>query len=119
MLSEPEAVVTLNEAFAGFKDHFDGHRTSTDLKMIENLRNTHPDFYVTCTNSKKMDLFGYAAAGHAAVKLDCDESTMDATRSYHVSSRDDTSPDNAWFLWAQNGKSVRPHLRSFQSLTYR
>lgn len=89
-LSEPEAIVTLNEAFAGFKDHFDGHRVSTELKMHELLKSIHPEFHITLTTARKMDFFGYAAAGHADATLDSDEDTMDFTRDYQIGSQRDS-----------------------------
>src|SRR4051794_27315107 len=61
--------------------------SQTELTMLEMLRGIHPEFHVTCTSPSKFDLFGYAAAGHATVKLDCDEATMDATRTYKVKSK--------------------------------
>lgn len=81
-MSEPEAVVTLNEAFQGFKDHLNGHRTSTELTFLEVLRQTHPEFHVTCASPLRFDPLGYATAGNAVAKLDSDESTMDSTRVY-------------------------------------
>lgn len=83
-MSDPEAVVTLNEVYADIKDHFNGHRVSTELSVIEILRRTHPEFHITCT-ANSFDLFGYAKAGHAQAALDCDETTLNSQRIYHVS----------------------------------
>jgi len=94
ILSGPEGVVTLNEVFEGFKAHFNNHRTSTELTMLELLRSTHPEFHVTCTSAQGFDLFGFATAGHASVKLDCDEATMDATRTYKSRAKGATSDED-------------------------
>ena len=100
-MSEPEAVVTLNEVFDGFKNHFNGHSISTELTFSELLRKTHPAFHVTCTSPARFDLMGYAAAGHAKIKLDCDESTLDATRTYKVKAKGDQSLQDR--ISARNG----------------
>jgi hypothetical protein len=113
IISEPEAIVTLNEVFDGFKGHLDGHRISTELTMLELLRKTHPDFHVTCTSPSRFDLLGYAAAGLAKVKLDCDESTMDATRTYKVDKVRTQSDQSRYSILASAmgfDTSVRPRL---------
>lgn len=69
------------QVFQGFKDHFNGNRTSTELTMLELMRKAYPDFNVTCTEPLKCDLFGYARAGHATTTRDVDE-LYDATRSW-------------------------------------
>jgi len=69
-MSNTEAVVTLNQVYRGFKDHLSGHRTSTELTLLELLRRTHPEFHVTCTTAgSKFDLLGFAKAGHAVASV--------------------------------------------------
>jgi transitional endoplasmic reticulum ATPase len=69
------------EVFQGFKDHFNGHRKSTELTVLELIRKAYPDFNVTCALASKCDFFGYAKAGHATTTRDVDE-LYDATRSW-------------------------------------
>ncbi|KUJ08818.1 P-loop containing nucleoside triphosphate hydrolase protein [Mollisia scopiformis] len=70
--------------FNGYKKHFDGTRTSTELTMLELLRKSHPNFHITCCGTHKCDLLGFAAAGHATSTLDkgSNDELYDATRSY-------------------------------------
>jgi AAA+ superfamily predicted ATPase len=71
----------LSQVFEGFKEHSNGHRTSTELTVLEILRKSYPEFSVTITSPATCDLLGYAAAGLATAKLQSGEG-YDATRSY-------------------------------------
>ena len=73
--------VTLNQVFEGFKEHFDGHRTSTELTLLEILRKSHPEFSITVTQLAACDLMGYASAGLATAKMESSKA-FDVTRSY-------------------------------------
>lgn len=70
--------------FEGYKEHFQGTRTSTELAMLELLRKSHPEYHVTCCATHKCDLIGFANAGHATAVLEQGENDewYDAIRSY-------------------------------------
>ena len=72
--------------FQGFKDHFNDHRTSTELTMLEVLRKSYPDFTIACSLPTNCDLFEYAKAGHANIMRD-PEDILDATRIWKAPSR--------------------------------
>lgn len=84
-----EAVTAMHSAakhqlvFEGFKEHFNGHRHSTELTLLEVLRKSHPEFWVTVTNPGQCDFLGYAAAGLATATMDSGEA-FDATREYRA-----------------------------------
>jgi len=68
-------------AFDGYKAHFNNHRTSTELSMLEHLRETHPDHHVTITRPARCDLHGFAKAELATMTLVHTE-FLDATRIF-------------------------------------
>jgi transitional endoplasmic reticulum ATPase len=70
-------------AFEGFKSHFNNHRTSTELSMLEHLRETHADYHVTCTTPTRCDLHGFAKAELATMALD-NTYLLDTTRVYKI-----------------------------------
>jgi transitional endoplasmic reticulum ATPase len=72
---------SLSQVFESFKEHFNGHRTSTELSLREILRKSHPEFSVTITQPATCDLMGYASAGLATAKMESGE-TFHTTRSY-------------------------------------
>ena len=72
---------SLSEVFEGFKEHFNGNRTSTELVMVEILRRAHPGFSITTTTPASCDLFGFASAGLATVEMKTGEE-FDISRSY-------------------------------------
>ncbi|KAH8593834.1 P-loop containing nucleoside triphosphate hydrolase protein [Bisporella sp. PMI_857] len=74
---------TLVNVFEAFVDHFNESRASTEITFARILRNLHPDHHITCTLPSKIDLKGYAAAGHAKLVPAGDESTTDSTRLYN------------------------------------
>jgi len=67
--------------FNCFKEHFNGNRVSTELTLVEILREHHPGFSVTTTSPTSCDLFGFAAAGLATAVMRSSES-FDISRSY-------------------------------------
>ena len=67
--------------FNGFKLHNADSRVSTELTMVELLRETHPELHVTRTEPSRCDLHGYAAAGLAKIQSSKD-GCYDALRSY-------------------------------------
>lgn len=71
----------LAQVWEGYKEHFNAHRVSTELVILELLRKSHPDCHVTCTMPSKCDLLGFAAAGHATATIDRDE-PYEAVRLY-------------------------------------
>jgi transitional endoplasmic reticulum ATPase len=70
--------------FEGYKQHFQGTRTSTELTILELLRKFHPEYHVTCCATHKCDLIGFADAGHATAVLEQgkNDEWYDAVRSY-------------------------------------
>ncbi|KAG0043056.1 hypothetical protein BGZ83_011887 [Gryganskiella cystojenkinii] len=70
------------QAFESFKNHFSGHKASTELHMLESIRGCHPEYQVTCVSESKFDLRGYAKAGHATLTNEDGHEHFDATRSY-------------------------------------
>ncbi|GJJ75468.1 hypothetical protein EMPS_07826 [Entomortierella parvispora] len=73
---------TLAQAFVSFKDHFNGHKVSTEVRMLESIRGCHPEYQVTRVSESKFDLRGYARAGHATITKEEGHEHFDATRSY-------------------------------------
>lgn len=92
--SQEAAKQSLVDVYGGVKDHFDGHRSSTELYVLELLRKIHPEFYIVCTTrSQELDLHSFAAAGHAKISRDDNEDVNDMTRCYMgPSSRMDPGP---------------------------
>ena len=92
--SEEQATQSLARVFGGLQDHFDGHRTSTELYFLELLRGVHPNFYVVCTTRDgEQDLHSFAAAGHAEIFRDNMEDVNETVRGYlRPSTRMDPSP---------------------------
>jgi transitional endoplasmic reticulum ATPase len=72
---------SLSQVFEGFKEHFNGRRTSTELTLLEIIRKSHPESSVTITQPASCDLMGYASAGLATAKMESSEA-FDTTRSY-------------------------------------
>jgi transitional endoplasmic reticulum ATPase len=72
---------SLSEVFAGFKEHFNGKKTSTELVVLDILRKAHPGLSITTTTPASCDLFGFASAGLANVELKTGEA-FDISRSY-------------------------------------
>lgn len=68
-----------SKVFQGFKDHFSGHRASSELTMLEVLRKVYPELNIVCAVPLDCDLFGYARAGQASTIRDSDK-FFDATR---------------------------------------
>jgi len=70
------------EVFEGYKAHSAGPRVSTESVVLDLLRKSYPDFYITCASLAGCDIRGFAQAGHATIVKDADEETFDSTRIY-------------------------------------
>jgi transitional endoplasmic reticulum ATPase len=71
-----------DQIYEGYKNHFDAHRDDSQLVLLELVRKNHPSYHVTCVTPTKCDLFGYAAAGHAAATIDS-EGPLASMRNYN------------------------------------
>lgn len=72
---------SLSQVFEGFKEHFNGTRTSTELVLLEILKKFHPEFSVTTTTPASCDLLGFARAGLATAEMKSGDA-FDISRSY-------------------------------------
>ena len=92
-ISKQEINQSLVDVYNGVKDHFNGHRTSTELYFLELIRKVHPEYFVVCTTRVRDDLRGFAAAGHANIRRNDEDDIGDMTRSYRgPSARIDPNP---------------------------
>ncbi|KAK3991087.1 putative ATPase [Cladorrhinum sp. PSN332] len=63
-------------------------RRDFGLRTHDYIRGTHPDYHVTRTTPSKVNLFSFAAAGHAAsVEEHSDPNLIDSVRLYNPSKR--------------------------------
>lgn len=83
---------SLEHSYALWKRHVSNTREDTELSVAELLRDSHPQHHVTRTSTSKVDLVGFAEAGHATA-TPRRESGFDASRVYKApSSRLDREP---------------------------
>ncbi|KYG42276.1 hypothetical protein M433DRAFT_26991 [Acidomyces richmondensis BFW] len=68
--------------YAAIKDHFCLKRTNTSLAIFEQIRELHPNKHVTIVEPRHCDILGFAAAGHAKVRLLTTGESFMSTRTY-------------------------------------
>lgn len=70
--------------FERFKQHCSGTRTNTELAVLETLREIHADKHITRVHPQTCDLFGFAKAGHASLRLITSEGNLISLRTYQA-----------------------------------
>jgi len=68
--------------YASVKDHFSLKQSNTSLVISERIRELYPHKHVTIVQSRHCDILGFAAAGHADVRLITSDQSFLPTRTY-------------------------------------
>ncbi|KAF2480013.1 P-loop containing nucleoside triphosphate hydrolase protein [Neohortaea acidophila] len=71
-----------SNVFSLYKDHSSAPRSNTDFILAETIRAIHPDYDVITIDRDDCDLIGYAAAGHATLRMIRDDDQFHLHREY-------------------------------------
>jgi transitional endoplasmic reticulum ATPase len=70
------------EIYPAFRRHQSGRRISTELAVLEFLRDAYPDCHTTLVDRIMWDYKGFAAAGFAKCDIDKENDVYNAARAY-------------------------------------